>query len=77
MAAQMQTATPEQIQAFKAGAARRYQERGIPYEKAEALFGAYMAKQAELAELTPAKPSPTAVKLAAFLKSKIKASVKK
>lgn len=50
-------ATPQEIALFKAGAAARYAERGIPADKAEALFEAYMAKTAEALGLKPAASS--------------------
>lgn len=58
-------ATPEEIAMFKAGAAARYAERGIPADKAEALFEAHMSKTAEALGY---KPTAGAVKLAASIR---------
>jgi hypothetical protein len=50
-------ATPEQIGMFKAGAAQRYQERGVPADVAEQLFENHLAKQATQLGLDSA-PAP-------------------
>ena len=60
------TASAEEIGIFKAGAAARYRELGVPDERASALFDAHTRKTAEALGFTA---SAAAVKLAADLKA--------
>ena len=82
MSEQIPQATPEQIQAFKQGAAQRYQERGLTPAQAEQLFQSYMGKLAEEAGLVPQVDTAKCEKIAEALKAKlqqkpVKTSVKK
>lgn len=75
---QVKTASPEQIAAFKMGAAARYQERGVAPAKADELFSGYVSKLAEEAGLTPKVDQAKCEKIAAELKAHLaKTPVKK
>lgn len=64
-------ATPDQILAFKQGAAQRYKARGVKPEQADALFNAHMSKLAEQAGL-PVVDTVKCEKIAAAIKAKLR-----
>ena len=67
----LQTATPEQIDAFMKGAEAKYQERGVAPAVAQQLFGAFMNKAAaDMGFMQPAQAArvdQVATKIAAEL----------
>lgn len=79
--AQIPQATPEQIVAFKQGAAQRYKELGLTPDQANQVFDAYMGKLAEEAGLVqaPVVDRQLCTKIAEAFKARMAkpASVKK
>jgi hypothetical protein len=65
---QIQSASPEQIAAFKQGAAARYKERGVAPAQADQLFDSHLDKMAKELGVAPAV-SPKVQKVAAQLKA--------
>lgn len=72
---QIPQATPDQIVAFKQGAAQRYKELGLTPAQANQVFDAYMGKLAESAGLVqaPGVDKELCTKIAESLKARIKA----
>ena len=67
----LQTATPEQIDAFQKGAAARFQERKVAHPVAQQLFSAFMNKVATEMGFMPLEQATrvdaTATKIASAL----------
>lgn len=68
----VKSATPEQIAAFKMGAARRYKELGVKPQVADRLFETHLSKMAAEMGITQQPMSKTAQVLANNLRTALK-----